>query len=148
MTQEDYVSYETAQLLREKGFDGECMSMYVTPKPHSGMGNPNEAKIAPHGRDGHYYDGYLYQCEAPTLQMARKWLRKVYNIHIGVNITYSENPEKFPPKYFVYISNTKTGHTLIKPGCCLAWKDLTPKGFDSPEEACEAAIKYCLENLI
>ena len=77
-----------------------------------------------------------------------KWLREMHNIHIGDNITYTENPEKFPPKYYVYVSDTKTGDTLIKKECCLAQKNLTPKSFDSPEEACEAAIKYCLENLI
>jgi hypothetical protein len=129
MIEEDYVSLETAKLLEKKGFDWDCESKKFYPEPDYDQESPN----------GVY---------APTLQTARKWLRKVYNIHIGVNITYSENPEKFPPKYFVYISNTKTGNTLIKPGCCLAWKNLTPKGFDSPEEACEAAIKYCLENLI
>lgn len=130
---EDYVSFETAKLLREKGFDGECMSMYVTPKPHSGMGNPNEAKIAPHGRDGHYYDGYLYQCEAPTLQMAMKWLRKKYNIHVEVR--YFPMPNIYR---YVIIHSPATFENI----------DSHPQYFNTDEEACEAAIKYCLENLI
>ena len=28
MIQEDYVSFETAKLLKEKGFDGECFAAY------------------------------------------------------------------------------------------------------------------------
>lgn len=84
MITEDYVSFEIAKLLKKKGFGGECLSMYLTPKPHCGMGNPNEPKIAPHGKDNHYYEGYLYQCEAPTLQMAMKWLREVHNIAIVI----------------------------------------------------------------
>ncbi len=30
MVKEDYVSYETAKLLKEKRFDGMCLSMYLT----------------------------------------------------------------------------------------------------------------------
>lgn len=131
--EEDYVSLETAKLLKEKGFDGECMSMYVTPKPHAGMGNPNEAKIAPHGRDSHYYDGYLYQCEAPTLQMARKWLIENYNIHIEVR--YFPMPDIYR---YVIIHSPATFENI----------DSHPQYFNKDEEACEAAIKYCLENLV
>lgn len=140
MITEDYVSFDIAKLLKEKGFDGECMSMYVTPKPHVGMGNPNEAKIAPHGRDNHYYDGYLYQCEAPTLQMAMKWLRKVHHIIItidyanicGLGFTYTTSVIKINNN-----GEIEEGDGL---NVCLHKT--------SYEEACETAIKYCLENLI
>ncbi len=143
MTQEDYVSYETAQLLREKGFDGECMSMYVTPKPHSGMGNPNEAKIAPHGRDGHYYDGYTYQCEVPTLQMVVKWIRKKgFHIFVPLEIDYDEDERGckwyHDATYYPEIRRISDGKIMYDDGRLYA----------EPEQACEAAIKYCLENLI
>ena len=133
---EDYVSFETAKLLKEKGFYGECFSMYLTPKPHSGMGNPSEAKIAPHGRDGHYYDGYLYQCEAPTLQMAMKWLREVHNIHVV-------------PKFDFYAGDY-TGRIYDGRRESTVEKDdyIAIVGNSTYEQACEAAIKYCLENLI
>lgn len=133
MITEDYVSFEVAKLLKEKGFDGECMSMYITPKPHAGMGNPNEAKIAPHGRDSHYYDGYLYQCEAPTLQMAMKWLREKHRLHIDIDPSESDwNP---------------TVITLEDWTCIVKYGDKIPIQ-DTYEQACEAAIKYCLQNLI
>ncbi len=131
--QEDYVSFETAKLLKENGFGGECFSMYVTPKPHSGMGNPNEAKIAPHGRDSHYYEGYEYQCEAPTIQMAMKWLRKKHNIHI--------EPRYFPiPNIYRYV--------IIHSPFTIENIDSHPQYFNTYEEAVEMALKYCLENLI
>jgi hypothetical protein len=142
MTTEDYVSFETSQLLKEKGFDGECMSMYVTPKPHSGMGNPNEAKIAPHGRDSHYYDGYLYQCEAPTLQMVRRWLREKHHLHIEVRITnHSMSNMVNVVKYYWVMCNTETGR----------WCDestvYTVRVFDKSEEAEEDAIRHALEKI-
>lgn len=134
MITEDYVSFETAKLLKEKGFYGECLSMYLTPKPHCGMGNPNEPKIAPHGRDSHYYEGYLYQCEAPTLQTAMKWLREVHKICIVVYpFTHRERG--------TYTSDICTVTITMEEGHLRSvWNNY--------EEACEAAIKYSLENLI
>ena len=142
MIEEDYVSVETAKLLKEKGFDGECMSMYVTPKPHTGMGNPNEAKIAPHGRDSHYYDGYLYQCEAPTLQTARKWLREKHHLHIEVRLTnHTMSDMVNVVKYYWVMTNTETGR----------WCDESTvynvRVFDKSEEAEEDAIRHALEKL-
>jgi len=138
MTNEDYVSFETAKLLKEKGFGGECFSMYLTPKPHSGMGDPNEAKIAPHGRDSHYYDGYLYQCEAPTLQMAMKWLREVHHKFICIDEHYYVIDKiSHIADGFSYSFDIKHINSIYK-----------QDGFTSYEQACEAAIKYCLENLI
>lgn len=141
MVTEDYVSYEVAKLLKEKGFYGGCFSMYVTPNPHHGMGNPNEPKIAPHGRDSHYYEGYLYQCEAPTHQMACKWLREVHNIMIEIYLPHeykNEDEELWNGTYCYELYSLKTGHSMY-------WDE---KEFNSYESACEAALKYTLENLI
>lgn len=135
---EDYVSFETAKLLREKGFSGECLSMYLTPKPHCGMGNPNEAKIAPHGRDSHYYEGYLYQCEAPTLQMAMKWLREVHKLHFQIWILEEKG-------YWFDIEKILNAEYKHKSLYSTGLEDIY---FETYEQACEAAIKYCLENLI
>ena len=76
--------------------------------------------------DETYYRG------APTLQMAMKWLREVHNIDI------------FPWKigkgiYSCAIFNSNTGQDLSSD------KDFPSEKY---EEAVEAAIKYCLENLI
>ena len=53
MMTEDYVSFETAKLLKEKGFDEECQK---------------------------YYGDYKYPC--PTLQMAMKWLREEHKLYM------------------------------------------------------------------
>jgi hypothetical protein len=76
--------------------------------------------------DETYYRG------APTLQMAMKWLREVHNIDI------------FPWKigkgiYSCAIFNSNTGQDLSSD------KDFPSEKY---EEAAEAAVKYCLENLI
>lgn len=74
----------------------------------------------------------IYYRGAPTLQMAMKWLREVHNIDI------------FPWKigkgiYSCAIFNSNTGQDLSSD------KDFPSEKY---EETAEAAVKYCLENLI
>lgn len=129
MITEDYVSFETAKLLKEKGFDGECSCFYNN---------------VDYGTPGLEVDGQLYYINSalddeeyatPTLQMAMKWLRKVHEIFIRPNISFLY-PIRYYCEIFCYGDNLKTQ------------QDVTTENFESPEEACEAAIKYCLENLI
>ena len=125
MITEDYVSFETAKLLKEKGYcnvsivfykeNGELIH-YKVPLNYKGISDTL---------------GVFY--EAPTLQMAMKWLREVHNIAIVLT------PSMFWGKYNVTIYKRNNEY---------------PFGFNedslisSYEEASEAAIKYCLENLI
>lgn len=116
MITEDYVSFDIARLLKEKGFDDfNCHSYFY--------------------KNGDIEEETRYEGDfgRPTIQMAMKWLREVHNIAIVVT------PSMFWGKYNVSIY--KKGNDY-------------PIGFDgdslvpSYEQACEAAIKYYLENLI
>jgi hypothetical protein len=60
---EDYVSFETAKLLKEKGMDISCFNHYV-------QKNNN--------------DGTSEAVTVCTLQMAMKWLREEKNIFIDI----------------------------------------------------------------
>lgn len=125
MIMEDYVSYETAKLLKEKGFDEPCHALY-----HNG-----EDKIF-FGLDvDSYHNTALnencYAC--PTLQMAMKWLREWEQLYIMLGF---ERPSCIEYKIYKYESE-------------IGRKNLLYYNYeDSYEQACEAAIKYCLENLI
>lgn len=108
MITEDYVSFEIAKLLKEKGFDSECQQ---------------------------YYGDYEYPC--PTLQMAMKWLREIHRIDIEVRTHY--------------LNYLKPNDTRYYSGKILKGSEdviYTIYSKDTNEEVCEAAIKYCLENLI
>jgi hypothetical protein len=119
MITEDYVSFETAKLLKEKGMDISCFNHYV-------QKNNN--------------DGTSEAVTVCTLQMAMKWLRIEHNIHIESFCPVVDTTDE-PVKYNVVISDLRN--------YCLAFDTpLEDKEFDSYEKACEAAIKYCLENLI
>ncbi len=136
MITEDYVSFETAKLLKEKGFDEECSCFYNN---------------IDYGTPGLEVDGQLYyknsalddeEYAAPTLQMAMKWLREVHRLHVEV----VPNPFNFE-------------HQDIQDGWGCEVTHLSDLSYDGNyeffqkkystyEEACEAAIKYCLENLL
>ena len=120
---EDYVSFELAELLRDKGFNVQTQaSITVFAGIHTGTTYVvNGEEITP-----------KKDTIIPTLQMAMKWLREEKNIFI--DIYYDEDV-----KGYLY-SIIK----LVK-GTILNVSDLAHNTY---EEACEAAIKYCLENLI
>ena len=69
MIKEDYVSFETAKLLKEKGFDVNCYTHYSSD-----------------GQNVYYnYQTPSDGINRPTLQMAMKWLREVHNFHIRID---------------------------------------------------------------
>lgn len=132
MIDEDFVSFEIAKLLKEKGF--ECEKDSITAMYNEiGKFHPLSTAVDEYYYDYNDFDEYDYV--APTLQMAMKWLRKVHEIFIRPNTSFLY-PIRYYCEIFCYGDNLKTQ------------QDVTTENFESPEEACEAAIKYCLENLI
>ena len=66
---EDYVSFETAKLLKEKGFEQyKCQHSYNSKGAFKWSDN---------------LDPYEYA--APSQAMAMRWLREVHNLHIDVD---------------------------------------------------------------
>jgi hypothetical protein len=66
---EDYVSFEIAKLLKEKGFDIPCRQAYF---------NGSLVDYTMYG----FCDGELLDC--PSQSLALKWLREVHNLYIEI----------------------------------------------------------------
>ena len=117
---EDYVSFETAKLLKEKGFHEVCKCQYGR---HGDIGwTPSN-------------NGNVTTFARPTLQMAMKWLREVHNIFIEISVSIDLNGE------YHY------SYSILNKECKYVRKGYTD--FDwNYKQSCEAAIKYCLKNLI
>ena len=137
MNTEDYVNFEIAKSLKQKGFNWGCISYYehfssnVT--LYSGMVPEWSDSYIDHNKiDGRY--------SRPTLQMAMKWLREVHNIIISpyaLSLGY----------YFEIFDLTNRDIT----GCKPLYRVGIPYKVDvlsTYEQACEVAIKFCLEKLI
>lgn len=117
MITEDYVSYEMAKLLKNKGFDVYVSSFY-----------DDEGELNRKQADWNWNIG-SYHYSAPTFQMAMKWLREVHNL--ALNVCYLLGMWS----YSVYRTDVSSS-------------GFNSEDFDTYEEACEAGIRYCLENLI
>ena len=129
---EDYVSFETAKLLKEKGFDEECCPWYGSD------GNIHET-----GCKMKNSDCALDSMMAPTLQMAMKWLREKYNQHINIQALHNVALHRI--QYYVEIQNL---NEPIEKGILQEFCGHGCHSARTYEEACEYAIKYCLEKLI
>ena len=135
---EDYVSFEIAKLLKEKGFQAKCTACY-----RSDLNNAFELIS---GRIN-YCNPRFSKCKsippynAPTLQMAMKWLREEKKIGIEVNTNFDiDDGNKW---YYEY------GFCIFQlSGAFKKFAECDYDGYKTYEEACEAAIKYCLEILI
>lgn len=123
---EDYVSFETAKLLKEKGFDEICYLGYNRNGEYVPTSNRTNSQII-------QPDFCLICC--PTLQMAMKWLREKKGIAVVPILSSILDNERF--LWDIEITVAKTNETYHQ-----GWI------YESQERACEVATKYCLENLI
>ena len=125
MITEDYVSFETAKLLKEKGFNPIECGMYYSITTGKRTTELLTSLIA-----------------CPTLQMAMKWLREVHCIFIGISLC-----ERYENKmdndttimFFFELLNLKEKQAI---------NGFFQEYTHTYEEAVEAALKYSLENLI
>ena len=131
MVTEDYVNFKISKLLKEKGFPQE-------------LGEKGCINTIPY----YIQNGQLVTCDintirqrycpeaaAPTLQMAMKWLREVHNIYIDI-LAYTTG------------KNTQFRWVGYEKGRLFSQEEGKTIYFETYEQACEAAIKYCLENSI
>ena len=133
MITEDYVSFETAKLLKEKGFDEGCSFVVNTiskgvmpvswPTTNSDIEDEEACLIA-----------------LPTIQMAMKWLRTNFNV----------NPVPYAMSLGWAFDIFDLSDRDITGSKKLFSMDFPKKSdcFNSYEEAAESAIRYYLENLI
>lgn len=123
MITEDYVSFETAKLLKEKGFGCGALLYY-------------------YDKDGDLLfsawkvDDCKNEFDAPTLQMTMKWLREVHKLCISITPQVTDDDGDGGCLWQFAI----TSH--LEP------LSISLELYEQYEEACEVAIRYCLEKLI
>lgn len=135
MTTEDYVSFEIAKLLKEKGFIGgsdvgsRC-GFYEQNKEY-----PNQINLVYDDLNNSELE--WNECLRFTHQMAMKWLRNVKKIIISIAPT-----QEIDCKHLSYVA---TIQRLLGKYELRFEEELYENSY---EEVCESAIKYCLTNLI
>ena len=147
MIDETYVAFETAQLMEEKGFDQPCFryaeSKEIYDRGDWGVANATGSCVG-----------------VPTSQTALKWLREKHNILAVVDYEYECDDTPYFYKIYRLGEHGKPSRVAIKgvrydkDGTeheqIVGYRDYerSYEDYHTYEEACEDAIKYCLENLI
>lgn len=136
---EAYVTFETAKLLKKKGFDWKVFHFY------------DENGHLKH-REGDCYSLYNWNyptndeygsqyCSAPTQQMACRWLREEHKIHITTEPLEMFKEERIVYEPTIYLLNDFDDFAL-------EYETVHLKECDTNEDAIEAALQYVLTNLI
>lgn len=130
------VSYETALLAKEKGFDEFCNDVYTdylqdTEYSKKGIYLSTDSTLK--GRNSYLEKNEYYELfTAPQQYVLQKWLRVKYNYNINVkHITHNQ-------KYGFSVTGNydeKTGGIIIP---------YNFKGYDSYGECLENALQQCL----
>ena len=141
--EDEIVSFETAMLLKEKGFNEPCSYYYEDDELY---------KLCYYQGDGTGFArnnspiNNRLSCEemqftAPTQSLAQKWLRETRNI------TFNANPHSNDGK-IIYVVTIKviSSNKYIDFNVMM---DTSNKAtmFDTYEDAIEAGLKYCLESI-
>ena len=126
MVEEVYVSFETAKLLKEKGFEEKTYCNYY-------LGGKFNGKFE-ESSNLNWNKFFKTPIAAPTQAMAMKWLREVHNIHIDICSIWDD----IHWLYQVFVITPRTARNSY----------VDKMLYTSYEQACEVAIKYCLKNLI
>lgn len=140
MIEERYVSFETAKLLKEKGFDEKCCYRYYNDWlshetkleniaiKHYGTERLNNTSLES------YNGAHWEYISAPTQQMAMDWLIENKKLHVFIECI---DLIEVGYIYIAKILNLKT------------WEEIKIDDYDYRlGEMCDTAIKYCLTNLI
>ena len=125
MIKEAYCSFEVSKLLKEKGFEGECIAYYSKYKDNNlNLYRWRNRQTYVNIRNNSY-------TLVPTHQMAMAWLREVYNIDIIIF------HEKLPNDYY-----------WARIECHPFTEFQQEPEYKTYEDAVEAALKYCLKKII
>ena len=82
MIEEQFVSFDTARMLKDAGFDVPCRGVYVTDRTGYYEFREYDNKQTADDLCWNTEDGFQYEYLAPTQALADKWLREMYNVAI------------------------------------------------------------------
>ena len=126
---EDYVSFEVAKLLKEKGFHEPCIATYNSTTKNFQVEEIYEDWTI-------HWKGYI---SVPTQQMAMKWLREEHEIDIIPIIRHNfKYAQESPFRDYACRVYDCDGNIVLS----------ATKWYSRYENAVEAALKYCLEKII
>lgn len=139
MKNQDFVTYKQALKLKKLGFDWETTHYYEYDGELcentiyiEGGGGHGETVTISDVIDGGFNKNAAEEgvCDAPTIEQALKWIRKIYKVDIVPKVSVDEEGYN---RFGYLISRRRNSHeTLVD----------KPQGFDEPEQAMLEAITF------
>ena len=120
MIEESYVSFETAKMLKEAGFDAPCYMQY------------SERGVQWNASYPENFNADDWGCSCPTQALAARWLREVHGIHVFPVYQYLPEKWSYVIQDMAYVNSEKGTklHTDV---------------FDSCEESLEAGLQEAIK---
>ena len=143
MERKDYVSNDVAQLLKDKGYDVPCRSMYDS--------NTDEFKDDCCNEDWNHKNWCGKTIESfmsvPSLYEAQQWLREKHNILVIAACTFYDYYGKvIGLKYYFNMDNISSERAYQEDlDKCLQDGNKEPQFFNSYQEALNEGIKEALK---
>lgn len=127
------VSYETAVLAKEKGFDIYTQKVFVETLEHTlEMGRGGDCTFpykAPRVLDSGKFDKWdIVHCKAPTQSLLQKWLREKHFVVVSICPTFNNGDMQF---YYSEVGNDEG--------------EYCSKDFKTYEDALEQGLKESLK---
>ena len=126
MIEESYVSFDTAKMLKEAGFDVPCTSQYTEGKSIWNVGYP----------DNFNQDEFGYS--RPTQALAARWLRDKHKLHVSVSIAGLFDGLRDLIYWAFSVMNVNTA----------LFEYIDGNRYDTYEEAMEAGLQSVLKQII
>ena len=126
---EDFIPYELAKKLKEKGFNKPCYGYY-----HCNGGN-DSFELCGNGDCDFLNSKNKHRIAAPTIPQVLKWLREEQKLHVEVMFI---RPLHNRVKYYITDTDSSRGDFM----------DVADEHYETWEQATLAGIEYCLDNLI
>ena len=125
MIEESYVSFDTARMLKEAGFEANLKTRYFEEEKNEWAFWDSGAKRS----DYNYFDDTI---ACPTQALAARWLHEVHDIHVFTNYFFEDGT------WFYVAVDLKESDEVraIHPGI---------RSYQSSEEALEDGLKYGLK---
>ena len=135
MIEESYVSFDTAKLLKEVGFDVPCSGVYVTDRIGYYEFRENDNKKTADDLWRNTRDGFQYEYLAPTQALAARWLREVHRIVVDATFI----PSLFDGvNWHYFIGNMDD--IVLEGGF-----ELSERKYSTYEEAMEAGLQEAIK---
>lgn len=125
MIGESYVSFDTAKMLKEAGFEANLRTRYVEEEKDEGAFWASGTKRS----DYNYLDDTI---ACPTQALAAKWLREVY--HYAVCVWFSKDHEKW------FYAHGNMDNIVFDTDYCIS-----EYIYDSYEEGLEAGLQEAVK---